>query len=103
MDETNQPIKYNVGTDITFKLVPRDGEGKNTIGLIDRRLFTGENKLHGIVDKQTMLWYLKYDQGILPQQLQQRFTGIRPMVKMLTDYFNKRNIDVIEQINDKHG
>lgn len=65
-------------------------------GLVDNRLFTGENRLHAIMDVQTSLWSMRYDAGIVPQPLQQRFTSYGRLKKHAEEYFKKRNIRVKE-------
>jgi hypothetical protein len=65
-------------------------------GLVDARLFTGENKLHAIMDQQTSLWKLKYDQGNVPVPLQCHFTSFAKLKLYAEDYFRKRNIEIIE-------
>lgn len=86
--------KTNRSNDIIIELQPREEGGRNSHGLIDKRLFQGENKLHAIMDTQTTHWYLKYDNGILPEALKQRFTGWTPLLKFITEYYNKRGIDI---------
>jgi len=86
-------------------LVLRPIEGKTPVsvsGLLDSRLFTGENKLHALMDTQTSLWSLKYEQGGLPEPLKQRFTSIKKLMDFVTAYFNKRNVEIAE-IKDNHA
>lgn len=80
-------------------LVLKVMEGKkpmNTIGVSDPRLFTGENKLHAIMDEQTCLWRLKYDMGIVPEPIKGYFTGFKALKKHADEYFGKRNIEIVE-------
>lgn len=80
-------------------LVLKAMEGKkpmNTIGVNDPRLFTGENKLHAIMDAQTCLWRLKYDMGIVPETLKGTFTGFKALKKFADLYYGKRNIEIVE-------
>lgn len=69
------------------------------LGLVDKRLFSGENKLRAIKDPQFGLWTLKYDSGILPEALKQQFTSFKVLLKFVTEYFTKRNIKVEEVID----
>lgn len=88
------------GVDRVFKLTPM--VGKNTMtpsGSVDNRLFSGENRLHAIMDTKTCLWSLKYDSGILHGGLKQQFTGFNKLFKYITDYYNKRNVRVEEDLN----
>lgn len=89
MDETNTRI---------LKLERK--EGKNVLtetGLIDNRLFTGENNLRAIQEPNS-LWSLKYDHGSVPEFLRQQFTSFSTLIKVVTEYFNKRNIIIKEVI-----
>lgn len=69
-----------------------------TTGLVDSRLFTGENKLHGIRGPDG-LWIVKYERGIVPEVLKQKFTSFSQLTKFVEGYFKKRNI-VIKEITD---
>lgn len=77
-------------------------EGKkpmSTTGAADPRLFTGENKLHAIMDPETTLWRFKYDMGIVPEPLKGTFTGFRALKKFADEYYHRRNI-VITEVKD---
>lgn len=78
-------------------LILKVREGKKPLsasqGIIDERLFKGENKLWA---KYDTLWYLAYDSGTIPPALQQRWTKYSYALKAAKEYFNKRNIDVLE-------
>lgn len=82
-------------------LRPKEGEkAKSSTGLIDPRLFTGENKLHAIMDERSRMWYLKYEQGGLPPVLKGiRFTKFDFLLKYVSEYFKKRNIQIVEVID----
>ena len=98
--DRTQNIIYNLSSDRIIKLEPRSGEQVlNNKGLVDNRLFTGKNNLHLKMDKETSLWYFQYDSGIIPQQLQQRFTSYTKAMSFVEQYFNNRNVDVKEVIN----
>lgn len=87
-------------TDRVLVLEVVEGEkALSSTGLVDTRLFTGENKLHAVLDPSSMLWHLKYDDGILPQPLKQQFTGFGAVLKFCEDYFSKRNIRIKEVIH----
>ena len=69
----------------------------SSTGLVDRRLFSGEQKLHAKMDSQTTLWYMQYEQaGKLPAELDQRFTTFSALYKHAEDYFKRRNIKIEE-------
>lgn len=80
-------------------LVLKVKEGQNpksSKGLIDNRLFTGENKLHAVMDQQSALWTLKYEQGAVPGALQCAFTSFRALKAHAETYFKNRNIEIVE-------
>jgi hypothetical protein len=82
--------------DRVFILARKEGaDVKSTSGAVDNRLFTGENKLHAIMDEYC-LWRLKQDSGVLAQPLRQTFTSFKVLRKYVEDYFKRRNIEVKE-------
>lgn len=82
------------------ELVLKQGESpKSSQGLIDTRLFTGENKLHIVRDKVNNLWSFKYDHGGLPEHLKGRFTRFEDAYKHAEKYFGNRDVK-IEKVND---
>lgn len=83
--------------DRVIALAPREG-AKNVLGLVDPRLFTGENKLHAVMEDNG-LWALHYDKGIAAEPLRQKFTSFPKAMKTIKEYYNKRNIDVKEVID----
>lgn len=98
MDAAKRTIKSNRANDVLLDLKIIDGKApKNSIGLTDNRLFTGDNKLHAKLDKQTgRLWYLEMDKGELPPFLKQKFTGLDALMKTVTQYYKTRNVSVAE-------
>lgn len=77
----------------------REGGPKSSTGIVDHRLFNGDNKLHAMFDKEYSMWYLKYDSGKIPPQLDQKWTSFPKLLETTTGYFNKRNIDIKEVID----
>lgn len=73
-----------------------DKKPKNSIGMIDPRLFTGENRLHVKKDPETCFWYFEYDNGGVPNPLKHKFTGYKAAVKHAETYFKTRNISIEE-------
>ena len=73
----------------------------SSTGLVDKRLFTGDNKIRAIRDEgSTNLWYFKYDKGDLPGVLKGvQFTKFDQAQKFLEKYFNTRNIKIKEVID----
>lgn len=86
-------------TDRVLSLSVIDGEkSKSSTGLVDTRLFTGEQKLLIKMEPQTCLWYFQYAKsGLLPEPLQGRYTGFKAALKFAEDYFRKRNIKVTRE------
>lgn len=83
--------------DRTFVFKRIEGVGtKSSTGIVDERIFSGENKLHACKEPQTGLWFMKYDMGGLPPALKQKWTGFGAMLKYAREYFRKRGIDIVE-------
>lgn len=90
----------NKKEDRAFLLAQMEGKkGQDSSGLVDPRLFTGDNKLHAVKEKDTCLWYLKYEHGSVPVPFRQRFTHFYVLEKFVRDYYAKRNIEVKEIID----
>jgi hypothetical protein len=84
-------------TDRIFVLKPMEGmTAKATSGLLDNRLFKGENQLHAKMNPTNCIWGLNYDGGIVPGPLQQRFTSFSMLYKFVEEYFKRRNIQIVE-------
>jgi hypothetical protein len=80
-------------------LVLKPRPDQNTLdnkGLIDNRLFKGENNLHAIMDTQTLLWTMKYEKGGLPEPLKQSWTSFKRLFDYAEKYFNSRGVDISE-------
>lgn len=83
-------------------LILRVIEGKKPLssgGVVDSRLFTGENKLHGVFDERTGMWNMKYETGGLPGALQQKFITFEDLVSCAKTYFKTRNVEIAGIIN----
>lgn len=87
--------------DRVLELAPMEGKSVlNSQGQPDKRLFTGEQKLHVKMDPATTLWYFQWEtNGILPGGLKGNFTGFKSAIKHAENYFAHRNIK-ITQVND---
>lgn len=93
-------VKKERSTDRILVLKPIEGEKvKSSKGLIDPRLFTGENELHAIQDRQTTLWYFKYRMGGLPEALKQQFTNFPKLLTFATGYFKNRGVEIKEVLD----
>lgn len=80
-------------------IVLKTMEGKDPLtsaGLVDKRLFNGENNLHAIFDIRSGMWYLRYDNGVLPGALDVKYTELGPLLDFTRQYFSKRNVEVVE-------
>lgn len=92
-------IAKNRTGDRILVLAPMEGEAPlNSKGVVDKRLFNGENRLHAKVDPQVMLWYVQYDHGIPPQPFQQRFTSFTKLYNFVEDYYKRRNVKIVQVI-----
>lgn len=85
-------------TDRVITLEVIDGKKPmNSLGLVDSRLFTGEQQLHLKMDPETCLWYFQYSNtGLLPEALKGKYTGFKPALKFAETYFKTRNIQIKE-------
>lgn len=86
--------------DRVLVLKVKDGmKPMSTTGAADPRLFTGENKLHAILDEQLGLWRMKYDMGVVPEPLKGSFTNFQALKKFAEAYYDKRNIEIVEVLS----
>lgn len=93
-------IAKNASNDRILVLAPIEGAPTlNSKGVVDKRLFTGENKLHAKLDPHFMLWSVQYDHGIPPQPFQQRFTSFTKLYDFVKDYYLRRNIQIVKVID----
>jgi hypothetical protein len=73
-------------------------DGKSTLsstGMVDNRLFTGEQTLKMKQDPQTCLWTFQYtNTGLLPGGLEGKFTSFSAGMRHATEYFARRNIKI---------
>lgn len=72
---------------------------KSSTGVIDARLFNGNNALYAICGPGNNLWHLEYAHGAIPASLQQKFTSFPLLLKTVQQYLDKRNIEV-EKVQD---
>ena len=82
-----------------LNLKPIEGKSTDVLGKTDRRLFTGENKLHAQLNHTTGMWRLNYDSGSLPGGLQMLFTTFPELHDHVRTYFSKRNIEVTNVVD----
>lgn len=72
---------------------------KKDVGLVDPRVFSGQNELHAVMDLGTRLWSMKYKHGILPPQLKNKFTDFNTLKQHAEVYFSTRNIRISKVID----
>lgn len=72
----------------------------NGKGMVDNRLFTGENELHAMMDPEYGHWYVQYKSGIIPSVFQQRWTSFTKLYDFVVQYYKRRNVDVTEIIDN---
>lgn len=90
-------LKKNKSNDRVLILKKKpDKEAIDTFGHKTKQLFQVDTRLHGILDEQTCLWYFKYDNASLPEPLKPRFTTFTKLYNYAKEYFDKRNIDIVE-------
>lgn len=89
------------GNDRAFALELIDGEAPvSSTGLIDRRLFSGDNKIRATRDESSgNLWYFRYEHGTIPEDLAGRFTTFDKAKDYLEKYFNTRNVKIKEVLD----
>lgn len=94
------PRDKNRKDDIILELKPKEGKNPlNSGGVVDKRLFNGENKLHVFRDPVVGLWRLKMDSGNLPAPLQQHFTKYELAKYAAETYYGKRNVEISKVID----
>lgn len=82
-------------TDRVLRLKAREGGSKSSTGLVDKRLFTGDNSLHVIQNDQG-LWNFKYAEGAVPPVLKnQSFTSFDLAYSHAKRYFDTRNVEIV--------
>lgn len=92
-----QSDKGYFSPDRTLVLKPIEGKKPlDTRGVTDPRLFTGENTVHAIMDKRSMLWTIKYAQGLPPPKLRNKYTSFSKLRAAMDDYFSKRNVEIVD-------
>jgi hypothetical protein len=86
--------------DRVFVFKPAEGKKQlSSTGIVDPKLFTGDNKLVASKEEDTNLWVLKYTDGIVPPVFKQRFTSFSAAMKFAKNYFNKRGFQITEVID----
>ncbi len=89
----------NNSTHRMLVLKQKEGEKiRSTTGLVDPRLFQGGNNVH-VQMQPDGLWRIRYDAGVVPIPLQDKFTSCEKLLKHTRKYFATRGVDVVDVIN----
>lgn len=76
-------------------VLERINPDKKDTGLFDPEVFEGKNSLHAVMDPDTM-WRCKYERGIPPKPLQQRYTNFKLLKQHIEQYLASKNIRIVE-------
>ena len=80
-----------------LRMKPKDGGAKSSTGLVDNRLFTGENELNAQMDMESCLWHLKQKIGAVDPKLRdKRWTSFRMLYNDVVTYYANRNVEITE-------
>lgn len=83
------------------RILVLEKQGKETnMGLLDPKILTGKNPLHCFMDVDTGLWKFRYEYGVIPPALRERFTSFKAAKEYADQFFATRNIKIIEVIDD---
>ena len=95
----NSNMNKEHSDDRVLVLSVKDGEkAKNSTGLVDPRLFKGENKLHAVMDNETCHWFMKYEMGGVPEALKGRYTSFPKLMEAAKYYFDGRGVEIKEVV-----
>ena len=95
----NTPEDKNNGPEREIVLRPMEGKkAVSSSGLVDTRLFKGENKLNAIMGEDG-LWFCRYNDGNLPEPLKVKFTSVSKLLSHIKTYYEKRNVEIVEVKN----
>lgn len=72
---------------------------KTKADMMDPEVFEGKNNLHAVMDNSTCLWSFKYERGLPPEPLRQRFTNFNTLKAAAENYFSKKNVRIVEVID----
>lgn len=66
------------------------------VGMVDPKVFEGKNSLHAVLDPKTAMWFLRYERGIVPGPLRQKFSSFNALKDFTETYLKTKNIKIIE-------
>lgn len=82
-----------------LQITPLEGQTVTTSkGMVDPRLWKGENELYAEMDNTTCMWRLRYKHGMLPPQIQGTYTNFDKAFKAATKYYSTRGLEVTRVI-----
>ena len=93
---TNTNVKNHTTTRELVLKVKMGAKPVSSTGLIDNRLYNGNNKLYAYLDPIHLLWRVKYADGTIPEALRQNWTKFSYLYEYVKNYYEKRNLDIVE-------
>jgi len=82
-------------TDRILVLEKHDPKSKD-VGLVDPQVFEGKNNLHLVMDPTTLLWSFKYERGVVPPNLRNKFTNFKMAKEHAEQYLRAKNIKIVD-------
>lgn len=79
-------------------LVLEKVDPKKDVGMVDPKVFSGDNELHAVMDSMCM-WSFKYKHGQIPPALKSRWTSFNELKKAAEKYFDNKNIKITKVID----
>ena len=77
-----------------------DGERPlSSIGLVDKKLFQGGNRLHAWYNPQFGTWKLRYEVGQLPQALENSWMSFDQLMYDTSRYLKTRNLEISQVLD----
>lgn len=83
--------------DRILKLEKIDPKGKTD--MVDPQVFEGKNNLHAVMDTSNCMWTCRYEHGLPPEPLRQRFTDFKTLYQHAERYFSLKNIKIVEVLD----
>ncbi len=71
----------------------------SSIGLLDKRLFKGDNSLWAVLDPHYGFWSFRFTHGQVPIELQNNWTTFQNALKDAKTYFAGRNVEIYEIVD----
>ena len=94
-----QELTNQISNDRIFVLETLPGKTAiNSTGSYQADIFR-DNRLHGIMEPATCLWYCSLDNGVVPGALKQKFTSFSRLRTHVENFLKTRNLRVKEVID----